>query len=71
MEGSPTHERPWVLFLDGVPACAGDLNGDRQVDLADFGCTPPATCPGDIDADGDTDLADLGILLSNFGEVCP
>jgi hypothetical protein len=37
----------WVLFLDGVPACPGDLDGDGDTDLADlgilladFGCEP-------------------------------
>ena len=64
----------WVLNVD--LNCAGDVNGDGIVDLADlgillaeFGCTG-GVCLADLDGDGDTDLADLGILLAGFGQPC-
>ena len=73
-DGGNSRGAVWVLFLDGVPGCPGDLDGDGDTDLADlgilladFGCVPPGPCPGDLDGDGDTDLADLGILLADFG----
>lgn len=62
-----------------TPVCAGDLNGDRMVDLVDlatllshFG-TPSggAFANGDMDGDGDVDLSDLAGLLARFGTVCP
>ena len=67
-------------FWAGAAApCVGDLNGDRQVGIADltillshFGC--PAGCllaDGDLEGDGDVALGDLTILLANFGRVCP
>jgi hypothetical protein len=69
---------PRVLVGTFTVYCAGDLNCDGEVDLADlgtlladFGCAPPGSCPGDINGDGHTDLADLGILLANFGVSCP
>lgn len=59
--------------------CPGDLNGDRQVDLADlttllahFGIQSGATlADGDVTGDGAVDLADLTSLLSEFGTFCP
>ena len=55
------------------PACAGDLDGDGDVDLtdvamllADFDCAS-GDCSGDVDGDGATTLTDLAILLANFG----
>lgn len=67
-------------FWPGVAAtpCAGDLNGDRLVDLTDlstllshFGVQSGATlADGDLDGDGDVDLTDLTALLSNFGTAC-
>ncbi|RMF85688.1 MAG: hypothetical protein D6744_01040 [Planctomycetota bacterium] len=56
--------------------CAGDVDGDNDVDLtdlalllSDFDCT--GGCVGDVDGDGDTDLSDLAVLLANFGVPCP
>ncbi len=57
----------------------GDLDYDRDVDLADlaqllanYGTTSGATYEdGDIDGDGDVDLADLAALLANYGRTCP
>jgi hypothetical protein len=58
--------------------CPGDLDGDRDVDLADlaqllgnYGTTGGATYEdGDLDGDGDVDLADLAELLGVYGTVC-
>lgn len=59
--------------------CAGDTNGDGDVDLSDlgvvlsgYGATSGATLEtGDFDGDGDVDLSDLGVVLSRFGQACP
>jgi WD40 repeat protein len=58
--------------------CAGDLNGDRQIDLSDlalllahFGTQSGGTLEdGDVDGDADVDLQDLASLLSVFGSAC-
>lgn len=64
------------VFYARPPACPGDLDGDRDVDLqdlatllSDFGCTAPA-CTGDLDRDGSVGLQDLALLLANFGADC-
>ncbi len=59
--------------------CAGDLDGDQDVDLADlsqllanYGTTGGAYYEdGDLDGDGDVDLADLSALLAVYGSACP
>jgi hypothetical protein len=59
--------------------CFGDLDGDRDVDLADlaqllanYGTTSGAAYEdGDLDGDGDVDLADLAALLGVYGTTCP
>jgi hypothetical protein len=56
-----------------IDTCAGDLDGDGDVDQADLGVLLAAyerTHAGDTDADGDTDQADLGQLLSEYGQGC-
>jgi hypothetical protein len=61
------------------PPCAGDVNGDRVVDLTDLATLlshygmPSGATPGDgdLDGDGDVDLNDLAVLLSRFGAACP
>ncbi len=61
-----------------LPPCRGDLDGDRDIDLADltilignYGMTSGASgTDGDMDCDGDVDLADLGALLSRYGASC-
>ncbi|MEO1129095.1 MAG: S8 family serine peptidase [Planctomycetota bacterium] len=61
------------------PPCAGDVDGDNDVDLEDFtdlasnfGAGPGATqAMGDLTGDGFVDLADFSLLASSFGEVCP
>lgn len=67
---------PSAMWLHAV--CAGDLNEDGLVDLADlttmlanFGTAGGATAAqGDMDGDGDVDLSDLTALLSIFGSLC-
>lgn len=57
---------------------AGDLDGDRDVDLSDlsrllanFGVGGGATrAQGDVDGDTDVDLSDLSALLGQFGSSC-
>lgn len=55
--------------------CAGDLNGDGLVSVADvlvllgdFGCTDG--CAGDANGDGVTNISDLLVILSAFGVPC-
>lgn len=61
-----------------APLCAGDLDGDGAIGLADlaqllahYGSTNPTYDQGDIDDDGDVDLADLSALLGVYGNNCP
>ncbi|MFO0838848.1 MAG: hypothetical protein U1D55_10000 [Phycisphaerae bacterium] len=65
--------------LDGdgvmdVCECLGDLFPDRTINETDLAIMlyywnqGPG---GDINRDGDTDEADLGLLLANWGTVCP
>ncbi len=60
-----------------APACAGDGNGDNQVDAADLSLLlslfGQSVVPGeyaDFNADGVVDAADLSILLATFGQTC-
>jgi chitinase len=66
-EFSTTHR----LFLDQLDdACAGDLDGDDDTDLADLGvllASYDIDGGGDLNGDGNTDLSDLGILLADWG----
>jgi hypothetical protein len=58
--------------------CLGDLDGDRDIDLADlaqllahYGTTSGAVYEdGDLDGDEDVDLADLAALLAVYGTTC-
>ena len=58
--------------------CDGDLDGDRQIGLADLAIMlssygqagGAAPVDGDLDCDGDVDLADLAQLLVAFGSAC-
>jgi len=67
-----------LLVFSPVAPCPGDLDGDRDVDLADlalllanYGMTQGATYEdGDLDGDGDVDLADLAALLAVYGTQC-
>jgi hypothetical protein len=66
----------WYIVSD---SCPGDLDGDRDADLADlaqllagYGTSDGASYEdGDLDGDGDVDLFDLAELLAHYGEVCP
>lgn len=67
------------------PSCPGDLNGDDQVDDADFvifaaayntlDCADPAMpagCPADLNGDGVVDDADFVLFVAAYNElVCP
>ena len=55
------------------PVCAGDLDGNLQVDSDDLGILLGSfgtASAGDLDGDGDTDSDDLGVLLGAFGAEC-
>ena len=62
-----------------LPPCRGDLDGDRDIDMADlsvllahYGMSEGAAgADGDMDCDGDVALADLSVLLSRYGTSCP
>jgi hypothetical protein len=66
----------WSAVLSGC--CPADLDGDRDVDVADlaellgnYGATGGATYwQGDLDGDDDVDLADLAEMLSQYGIEC-
>lgn len=65
-----------IRALVPLVGCAGDLNGDLDVDFTDlnillsaFGDLGPGS-PGDVDGDGDCDFGDLNIMLSVFGDSC-
>ncbi len=61
-----------------LPPCRGDLDGDRDIDLADlavllanYGMSEGAGgADGDMDCDGDVDLSDLSQLLAAYGHTC-
>jgi len=65
---------------NGVPDecdCWGDLDNDRDIDLADlaillanYGAGGVTYWQGDLDCDGDVDLADLATLLAAYGTTC-
>ena len=65
-------------WLASEAPCPGDLDGDRDIDLADLAIllahypTETGAQPedGDIDGDGDVDLADLAALLAVYGTDC-
>ncbi|MCZ6612923.1 MAG: hypothetical protein O6941_09835, partial [Planctomycetota bacterium] len=35
-DGGNNHGAVWILFLDGVPNCAADIDGDGDLDAKDF-----------------------------------
>lgn len=77
MWSDPRGVSPWTPPPDGL---VGDLDGDGDVDVTDFGLmatcfggtlNPPAVaCPpavnADLDGDGDVDLGDFALLAQNF-----
>lgn len=90
IEGAACGEQLWIrvsgvdggmgsgeISIDcfGVPCpCIADLNGDGQVDGADFGLLLSAfgpcsrACPADLNESGAVDGADIGLLLALWGE---
>jgi hypothetical protein len=62
-----------------LPPCRGDVDGDRDTDLADlailladYGMSEGAGgADGDMNCDGDVDLSDLSQLLAAYGHTCP
>lgn len=74
--GAATGNRAYVIAGTPRPPCAGDIDGDFDVDLSDlgailseFGCT--SACATDLTGDGVVDLSDLGIVLAAYGAACP
>jgi len=76
-DGGTDRGAVWVLFLDGVPACPGDIDGDGDTDHSDLGELLAAWCTqegdpnwnpdADLDGDGHVGHGDLGILLADWG----
>lgn len=70
----------WAIGYAGEP-CIGDLDGDRDVDIADlaillsaygFCSGDPAYLPAaDFNENGCIDISDLATLLAHYGEICP
>lgn len=64
----------YLLEVDCIAACPGDLDGDGEVSGADLGilfidwgpCS--GNCPGDLDGDGVVGGADLGLLFIAWGD---
>jgi hypothetical protein len=60
-----------------VTLLTGDFNGDKKVDLSDFGIlkenfgTGTTLAQGDANGDAKIDLTDFGILKENFGKTAP
>ncbi len=74
--GAASGDRVYVIAGDPRPTCAGDVDGDFDVDLSDlgallaeYGCT--SNCQTDLNGDTVVDLSDLGIVLASFGQPCP
>lgn len=71
----------WWGSLTGltIPLVNGDIDGDNEVTLFDFGAVVGAfgslrgdtnwNPDADLDGDGEVTLFDFGILVKNFGEV--
>lgn len=60
----------------GLPACPGDINGDRVVDGADLGAMLESwgacagACAADLNGSGAVDGDDLAVLLAGWGGDC-
>ena len=70
------------LFYNAAARCPGDIDGDDDVDLLDFGqfqlCYTGVDVPfspecafADLDGDGDVDLLDFAEFQVQFGQACP
>jgi hypothetical protein len=66
-----------ITLLAAGGVIAGDANGDRTVDLSDFGLLKQnfgaagGRPQGDANGDGQVDLSDFGLLKLNFGRTAP
>ena len=74
-DGGRDHGAVWILFLDGVPNCAADLDGDGDIDAEDFFAYLDAFAGGnssvcDIDDDDDCDADDFFGYLDLFAQGC-
>ncbi len=74
-DGGGNRGAVWVLFLDGVPACPADFDGDGIVSASDLAILlgawgPNPGHPADFNGDGAVNAADLAQLLGAWGE-CP
>ena len=71
-----TIRQQFTVKARGLPACPGDLNGDRVVDGADLGAmleswgTCAGSCAADLNGSGSVDGDDLAVLLASWGGDC-
>lgn len=64
-------------IIDGCTTCAGDIDADSQIGLADlaillsnFGQSGATAANGDLNGDTMIDLSDLAQMLALFGSTC-
>ncbi len=74
-DGGADRGAVWILFLDGVPKCAADIDGDGDIDADDFFAYLDGFAAGDlgvcdIDGDGDCDADDFFGYLDLFAQGC-
>ncbi len=74
-DGGNNHGAVWVLFLNGVPTCPADLDGNNDVGVKDLLILLGAWGPNpghaaDFDGNGEVGVPDLLVLLANWGP-CP
>jgi hypothetical protein len=63
-----------LVISDVRTYCAGDINGDRQVDTMDMAALAwnfGRSGSGNLDFDGDVDGSDLAALIVAYGKACP
>jgi len=69
----------WCEETQTPVPCAGDVNGDGKVNVADFNLLATnfgmiagaSMSQGDVTADGMVNVADFNVVAANFGKVCP
>ncbi len=61
--------------MDAVTLLAGDINGDRRIDILDMAYIGAQfgghDSRADVNADGVVDILDLVLTASNFGRSSP